>query len=319
MWDVLYAVDASTSMGEASTLRGTAGETKVEAVKGVIIQLVSGHRFPFGARMGVMAFRAPTKAMGLMVDSKQGFTKMVLDFTPVSDLRNDLDRLKQALNDIEVGGATPTGEGLKAAVDLLQAPTDGSRRRIKKVILVTDDKSNFGPKPGAVLDAALVRKAIIDVVTIEKAADSKSFDALVSRSGGKLTVVNDANGLALALDPRIPYVDAFQSNPLLVEAERVAAVLKMTDKKDSSYNGLAAAGAAVRSRLEQKLQDTISLEGQARADLDLATSAASNDPKGPTMSMREFADRVWSRGAELSKLQELDDAYRRALGSLPAG
>ena len=318
MWDVLYAIDASTSMGEGSTLRGTAGETKVDAVKKGIMQLVSGYRFPFGARIGVMAFRAPTKAMGLMVDSKQEFTQMVLDFVLVSGLRTDMDRLKQALDGIRVGGATPTGEGLKAAIGMLLQPDEKGHKRIKKVVVVTDDKSNFGPKPDAVLDASLIRKAIIDVVAIEKAADSKSFDALVSRSGGKLTVVTDANGLALALDPRIPYVDAFQSNPLLVEAERVAEVLKLTDKRDSSYKGLAAAGAAVRSRLAQKLQDVVSLEGQARADLDLALSAALNDPKWPLMSMREFSDRVWSKGAELSKLQALDDAYRKAIAALPA-
>ncbi|MDG6954582.1 MAG: hypothetical protein JRN33_06345, partial [Nitrososphaerota archaeon] len=60
-------------------------------------------------------------------------------------------------------------------------------------------------------------------------------------------------------------------------------------------------------------------EGQARGDFDLVLSAATGDPKFPVMPMKEFADRVWSMGAELAKLQALEDAYRRAIGPLADG
>ena len=283
-----------------------------------IVQLVSGSAFPHGARFGVLAFRAPTKALGMMVDSSKGMTQLVLGLTPVADYRGKSDSLKEILDGMKVGGATPTGEGLKAAVQALRDPPDTPRRRIKKVVLVTDDKSNFGPRPDSVVDAALVRGAMVDVVAIEKAGDLRAFETLVRRSGGRMTVVNDAAGLAMALNPNIPYVGQPAENLLLVEAERVASVLKLTGKSDPSYKGLVAAAVAVRSRLQQKLQETVELEGQARADLDLALSGAASDPKWPTMSMREFADRVWSRGADLAKLQALEEAYRQAVTLLPA-
>jgi hypothetical protein len=318
MWDVLYAVDASTSMGEEAKTATGVPYVKIQAVKEGIQQVVKGFPFPYGSRVGVMGFRAPTKAMGMMIDSGKEMTQKVLPLTLVSDILARPDLLRDNLDTLNVGGATPTGEGLRAAVEMLHETQDGPRKRIKKVVLVTDDKSNVGPKPDAILDQKLIRMTMIDVVAIEKVSDRKVFEALVSRSGGKLTVVTSDTSLALALDPRIPYADPGAPNALLVEAERVAAVLKATDRKAPSYAGLAAAAGAVRERMEQKLQDTVSIEGQARADFDLALSAAMNDPKWPLMSMREFADRVWSRGAELAKLQTLEDRFRQAIRSLPA-
>ena len=184
-------------------------------------------------------------------------------------------------------------------------------------MLVTDDKSNFGPKPEAMFDAEMVRRAIVDVVAIQKAGDVKWFQTLASRSGGKLMVVEDAGGLSAALDPKIPYASELPVDPLIVEAGRIAEVLKMTAKGDSSHQGLSAAAGAVRRRLEQKLQETVALEGQARADLDQVVSAATRDPKYPVMSMKEFADRVWARGADVAKMQGYEGAFRRALKLLP--
>jgi Mg-chelatase subunit ChlD len=316
MWDILYAVDASTSMGEPSSVGG--GELKVEAVKKGIQHVVSGPAFPHGSRVGVMAFRAPTKAMGMIVDSKQEMTQRVLPLTLISELHDNPVILRDALDTMKVGGATPTGEGLKAAVETVHDVPDDGHKRIKKVILVTDEKSNFGPKPESILDGKLVRRAIVDVVAIEKAGDRKAFEMLTSRSGGRLTVVNDAATLALALDPKIPYTQGRQGIPLIDEAERVLNTLKVTDREGPSYRGLVMAVAAVRTKTGQRLQETVALVGEARADLDLAVAAAVNDPKWPTMSMKEFADRVWSKGADLAKLQDLEDAYRKAIGLLSA-
>jgi hypothetical protein len=318
LWDVLYAVDASTSMGEEAKTPSGVSYVKIQAVKEGVQQAVKGFPFPHGSRVGVMGFRAPTKAMGMMIDSSKEMTQKVLPLTPVSELLARPDLLRDALDSMGVGGATPTGEGLRAAVDMLHEAPDGPLKRIKKVVLVTDDRSNVGPKPDAILDQKLIRRTMIDVVAIGRANDRKVFEALTSRSGGRLTIVSSAAAMAQALDPKIPYADPGAPNALLVEAERVASVLKATDRSAPSYAGLAAAGSAVRVRLEQRLQETVSLEGQARADFDLVLSAALNDPKWPVMSMREFADRVWSRGAELAKLQALEERYRLAMGSLPA-
>jgi von Willebrand factor type A domain len=221
--------------------------------------------------------------------------------------------LRGGLDSITVGGATPTGDALQKAVEFLHAAPEERSKRIKKVILVTDANSNVGPKPQEILDANFVRRAIVDVVSIGGGADAKTFEALTSKTGGKFVVVNDTGSLARALDPRIPYSEGGAPIPLLAEAERVSTVLKSTDKAAPSYSGLAAAAEAVRQRMAQKLQEVVSLEGQARGDLDMVVSAATSDPKWPKMSMREFADRVWSRGADLARLQGLEASYRRGM------
>lgn len=315
VWDILYAVDASTSMGEASRLRGAEGQSKVSAVKEGIIHVVNGSSLPFGSRVGVIGFRAPTKAMGMMVDSKQEMVQKVLALKPVAELTGPEGVLRGYLDGLAIGGATPTGEALRTAVEMVHEGSDG-QKRIKKVILVTDEKSNVGPKPEKIIDPKLTRRAIIDVVALGTAADRKAFEAIASRSGGKFMVAEDTSTLNRALDPRIPYMDAGAPDPVLAEAERIRSILKATDKGAASYRGLASAAEAVRLRLAQRLQDVISLEGQTRADVDVVVSAAVNDPKFATMSMREFADRVWSRAAELAKLQTTEAAYRKVLGSL---
>ena len=319
MWDVLYAVDASTSMAEEAKPPTGAPYVKIQAVKEGIQQTVKGFLFPFGCRVGVIGFRAPTKALGMMIDSGKEMTQRVLPLTSISELHARPELLRDSLDGMNVGGATPTGEGLRAAVDMLHEAPDGPRKRIKKLILVTDDRSNVGPKPEAMIDQKLGRRAIVDVVAIGKVSDRKVFEALATRSGGKLTVVSSAQSLTLALGPSIPYAEPQAQTPLMAEAERVAAILKETDRSAPSYAGLAAAAGAVRARLEQKLQETVSLEGQARGDFDLVLSAATGDPKFPVMPMKEFADRVWSMGAELAKLQALEDAYRRTIKPLADG
>ncbi|MDE1854244.1 MAG: VWA domain-containing protein [Thaumarchaeota archaeon] len=318
MWDILYAIDASTSMGEDYKPGSGPSFVKIEAVKQGIIQTVGSAKLPFGTRVGVMGFRAPTKAMGMMVDSSQEMVQEALPLTPVTDLSVNQALLRDSLDSLKVGGATPTGEGLRRAVDMLYATPDERSKRIKKVVMVTDAKSNVGPKPEQVLDAKLARRAMVDIIAIGTAVDTKAFQDFASRTGGKLTFVNDAAGIMAALDPRIPYAESPGPDPLLDEAGRVAAVLRATDKSAASYKGILAAAGAVRMKLEQKIQDVVSLEGQTRGDVDLVVSAATNDPKWPVMSMREYSDRVWSRAADLAKLEALEASYRRAVKSLPA-
>ena len=315
MWDILYVIDASTSMGEPVKLQGGEGLTKVEVVKRGMMQVLASSAFPFDSRVGVMGFSAPTKAMGMMVDEKKDMVQKIIPLTNILEIKRDPARFRGSLDTLAIGGATPTGEGLRAAVEQVHEDSEG-RKRIKKIILVTDERSNVGPKPETILDARLVRRTIADVVTLGAAVDKKTFEALTARSGGKFTIVYDVPSLVSALNPRIPYTEDVPVNPLLAEAERVASVLKTTSKTDASYQGLAAAAAAVRQRVEVKLQEVISLEGQARADLDLVVSAATSDPKWPTMSMREFADRVWSRGADLEKMQAIEAGCREAIQSL---
>lgn len=317
LWDVLYAVDASTSMRESLKPKSGGPFTKVEGVKEGIAQVVARVPLPYGARIGVMAFRAPTKALGMVLDSSKDIIQHVLSFTPVNELAADPALLRGKLDSLQVGGATPTGEALLRAIDVLSADSDAPRKRIKKLVMVTDDKSNVGVKPEALLDVKLLRKAIVDVVWVGSGGDRKALELLASRSGGKFFQAWTQTELAVALNPRIPYVEHPPASPLLEEAERVSAVLKETDRASASYAGIEAAARAVRGKLDRKLQEAVSLEGQARGELDLVISAARNDPKWPTMYMREYADRVWSRGADLSRFQGAAERYRQALKAFP--
>ena len=317
MWDILYLVDASTSMGEASKLRGAAGEPKIKLVKNAIVRLSTGPLLPYGSRVGVMAFRAPTKAFGMMVDTKQAMIQEPLQLTPVQELRVHPEILTRALDSMIVGGGTPIGDGLKAAAEMLHRFGEPGTR-IKLTRLVTVGKSNFGPRPESLLESGLARKTIVNLVAVEKASDKRAFETLAARTGGKFSLAGDVPGLVTALDPRIPYIDAGEPDPLIVEAERVSKVLRMTDKSSPSYKGLVLAVDAVREKLGRKLRDLVTLEAGAIADLNSVVKAAQSDPKWPRMSMKEFADRVWSTGADVSKFQAQKDALKRALDSLPA-
>ena len=316
MWDVLYAVDASTSMGDEAGDRGPRF-VKIEGVKKGIARAVAPGTFPFGSRVGVMGFRAPTKALGMMIDKKKEQTQEVIPLTQLSELVANPAIMRHGLDSLDMGGATPTGEGIRKAIEVLHGSPEAGKNRIKKLVVVTDEKSNVGTRPETLLDAVLARRAIVDVVAIGNATDRRTFEAFASRTGGTFAAVSDSDSLEKALEPRIPYVQPIPPTPAQVEAARVAALVKETKKSDASYEGVAAALEAVRSRLEQKLQETVSLAGQARGDLDLVVSAAVRDPKSPAMSMREYADRVWSRGADLAKLQYIEWNYRRSIESLP--
>jgi hypothetical protein len=194
-------------------------------------------------------------------------------------------------------------------------PTE-ERKRIKKVIMVTDERSNAGLKPEKLLDGGLARRAIVDVVSIGKGVDKKTLGSIAARTGGKYTDVEDSIGLSTAMKPMIPYVGGQEPTSLLQEAERVSTALKQTDRSSVSYRGISEAAAAVRTKVELKLKELVVLEGESRAYADLVLSETTHDPKWPSMSMREFADRVWSSEAELEKLQALESRHRQALKAL---
>ena len=316
MWDVVYVLDASTSMGKESRLVGSDGSPTIEAVKRAIVEAVRTIRFPFGSRVGVVGYRAVTKSGGLRLDMSQEMVQEVLPLTAVKDLVASPERLRDTLDQLKVGGATPTGEGIKGAIELLYTTPDEGRKRIKRLILVTDERSNAGPNPEKMLDSKLARRAIIDVIAIGSEADRRFFHLLASRTGGRFTLVNSASDLPRAFDPGIPYSDSGPSDPLLEEADRVSKVLAATDPSSSSFPGISNAARAVVERLTANLGKLIILENQSKVEFDLALSGATNDPKWPVMSMREYSDRIWSRAAEFLKLQALDVAYRAAIDSL---
>jgi Mg-chelatase subunit ChlD len=316
MWDVLYAIDASTSMGEETKNRVGAPFVKMDAVKDGILRAVSPSVFPFGARVGVMAFRGQTRALGTMLDSSKDVAQELLSLTPVVNLWANPAILRDSLDALRVGGMTPTGEGLRRALEMIYPLPREQKERIKNVILVTDESSNAGRSPDGLLDAGAARRAMVDVVYLGKRRGRKSLESIARKTGGKYTEAEDPFELSAVLKPTIPYIGGHEPDPLLMEAERVSAVLKATEQSSVTHNGVSEAVADVRAKVEQKLRELVLLEGKARANADLVVSGTTHDAKWPTMSMREFADRVWSSVADLERLEALSERHRRALRSL---
>jgi hypothetical protein len=314
MWDILYAIDASTSMGEIGKPKSGDTFVKVDAAKDAFVEVLGNVPFPFGARVGVLGFRAPTKARGMMLDRSQEFYQELIPLTSVDVLRSD-PRLRERLDGLRVGGATPTGEALEKVVQVLHSADQGPVKRIKKAVLVTDATANTGKDPKDVLKEGLSRQVIVDVVSIGNNTDRKTFEFLTRRTGGTFTQVMAPKELAAAFDPRIPYVEAPRLDLQLTEAERVSTALKGTNRGSASYPGIAKAAADVKASLERRLREIISLEGEARTEADVVVAAALRDEKASRMSMKEYSDRVWSACAELAKVEAQRARYERALAS----
>jgi von Willebrand factor type A domain len=317
MWDVLYAIDASSSMADKRKSRSGLTYSKIESVKQAIVDVVQAGSIPPGCRLGVMAFRAPTKAKGLLLDSSQGKVQQVQSLTPVEDLRGNQAALASRLSWIQVGGATPTTDGLEGAFELLYAAKEDGPKRIKKIVLVTDEKSNVGPKPEVMLDANVVRRAMVDVVAIGRRTHNEAFQALTAKTGGRFTIVDDQSELREALDPRIPPIGEPKPEPILGEAMRILTILELTSQTSASYDGVFEAARAVRERLEKRLKQVSMVEEQTKGEFNIMVSQMGTGDAAFKTSMKSYADRVWPRASEILRLQATEAEIKQVIGHLP--
>ena len=201
MWDIIYAVDASSSMADSH--RSTKGTSfvKIDLVRKAIVDLLGGGVIPYGSRLGVFTFNAPTRAGGLLLMGGVEMWKSVVPFTMIYGLT--LDGVAEKLAAIQVAGATPTGLAIEEGLKQLYAADDGPLRRIKKLVMITDEKSNVGPRPERVVDDEAAGKAIIDVIAIGGKINREALEKLTAKTGGKLFVVESYEGLLGAIKPRM--------------------------------------------------------------------------------------------------------------------
>lgn len=89
MWDILYAIDASSSMAdEHRSPRGTSF-VKIDFGRETIVGLLGGGQLPFGSRLGVMTFQAPTRLGGMFLKGGEDMTRTVIPIAPVEALAKE--------------------------------------------------------------------------------------------------------------------------------------------------------------------------------------------------------------------------------------
>jgi hypothetical protein len=308
LWDVVYAVDASSSMAEAH--RSATGQSfvKIDAVRSALSDLVSGLSFPPSCRLGVLAFRAPTKALGLLVES-QRFTA-VLPLTTAGELRAT-GSLRARLASIETGGGTPTGLAIIKALHMLASSDDGPLKRVKKLILVTDERSNVGPRPQEAVGSNVASVAMIDVVAIGGRTNKEALEELCAATGGGFFEVDNEVELRDALRPRIGDFDLGEDLALVEEAKRLSSVLTGPERSPEALT----VSDSLLSRLQSRLQSVRVLLRSARGELAIRVSQTLASTGG-SPPMKDYEEAVRGPLTELGTLELLEEELVNAIKSL---
>ena len=312
MWDILYAIDASSSM--ADTHRSPRGTSfvKIDLVWKTIASLVDGGLLPFGSKLGVMTFQAPTRAGGIMLKGGGEMTKMAVPIAPIEAMTKDSVTAK--LSTVQVGGATPSGIAIEDGLKRLYAADDGPVKRIKKLVMITDEKSNVGPKPEKVVTDEVAVRAIIDVIAIGSKINRETLEKVASKTGGKFMVVESAEELLQAMRPRIDVrglgVDASLLDDV-GEAEKSLGEGRALGTSSMEYRQALDVARQVRARANKRLMEVMMLRSQADADVRLLVSQLE---KG--MPMQDYARRVWPRASELDQAEKVEKELKSAMDRL---
>ena len=312
MWDILYAIDASSSM--ADTHRSPRGTSfvKIDLVWKTIASLVDGGLLPFGSKLGVMTFQAPTRAGGIMLKGGGEMTKMAVPIAPIEAMTKDSVTAK--LSTVQVGGATPSGIAIEDGLKRLYAADDGPVKRIKKLVMITDEKSNVGPKPEKVVTDEVAVRAIIDVIAIGSKINRETLEKVAAKTGGKFMVVESAEELLQAMRPRIDVRGLGVDAALLDDvgkAEKGLGEGRALGISSMEYRQALDVARQVRARANKRLMEVMMLRSQADADVKLLVSQLE---KG--MPMQDYARRVWPRASELDQAEKVEKELRGSMDRL---
>ncbi len=311
MWDVLYAIDTSSSMGEP--VRGWNSPSKIAAVALAITDAIKGGAFPIGSRVGVITFSAATRAMGLMLSSGQEMTRLLVPLTDSKNLAEKPEVLGAQLGSIRVGGATPSGTAIEKGVEILQKG-EGAAKRIKKLILVTDERSNVGPRPEKVVDENLARLVILDIVGIGGRMNQEVLGQATMRTGGRFIEVSTEAELKEAMRPAIEIRGLKGDATLIDGAKKMAeALASQRNPNTLEFKQLLERARETRAKLNKRLVEILMLKTSANAQVkELAAKLA--DGKGITM--KEYAEKVWPSASELPQLEMIEAELRKTMEAL---
>jgi hypothetical protein len=314
VWDILFAVDASSSMADSHKSESGTSFVKIALVTQTIANLLNGGELPYGSRLGVMTFQAPTRMGGMFLAGSKEMTKVVVPLTPIREMTRGW--FEGRLATIAVSGATPSGIAIEEGLKVLYAAQDGPVRRIKKLVMITDERSNVGPRPEKVVDDGVAARAIIDVIAIGGKVNRETLEKVAAKTGGKFMVVESAEELLAAMKPRIDVPGLGVDQGLLSDVKRAELELergRALGTGSMEYRQALEGARGVRARANKRLMEVMMLRAQADSDVRVL---ASQLEKG--MPMVDYARRVWPRASELDQAEKVEKELRAAMERLAA-
>jgi hypothetical protein len=314
VWDILFAVDASSSMADSHKSESGTSFVKIALVTQTIANLLNGGELPYGSRLGVMTFQAPTRMGGMFLAGSKEMTKVVVPLTPIGEMTRGW--FEGRLATIAVSGATPSGIAIEEGLKVLYAAQDGPVRRIKKLVMITDERSNVGPRPEKVVDDEVAARAIIDVIAIGGKVNRETLEKVAAKTGGKFMVVESAEELLAAMKPRIDVPGLGVDQGLLSDVKRAELELergRALGTGSMEYRQALEGARGVRARANKRLMEVMMLRAQADSDVRVL---ASQLEKG--MPMVDYARRVWPRASELDQAEKVEKELRAAMERLAA-
>jgi hypothetical protein len=189
-------------------------------------------------------------------------------------------------------------------------------RRIKKLVMVTDERSNLGPKPERVVNDEVAVKAIIDVVAIGGKVNRETLEKVAKKTGGRFAVVEGADELREAMKPKIETRGLGVDAGLLEVATNAANGLEAVKAAGTSsidYHRALDAARQTRAKVNKRLMEVLMLKSQSQAEVGALASLVE---KG--LPMKEYAKRVWPRASELEQVEKVEKELRGAMEKLAA-
>ena len=181
---VMLVIDTSGSM-DATDVQ----PTRLDAARSAAHTLIS--QLPSNARVGLVSFSSSPVLQA-----------------PLSDNRSSVS---SALDNLQAGGATDTGDALTVAIDQLvsSASTQGGGKGHTLIVLLTDGVTNRGPDPLQAVAQAKAAGIVVDTVGIGTrngavqvhgqdigGVDEAALGAIASATGGKYFFAEAAGQLS---------------------------------------------------------------------------------------------------------------------------
>jgi uncharacterized protein YegL len=184
--NVVYLIDCSGSMGKQSGLKGLK-RSKLEEVSICLRELLSRPGpSSLGNRIGICAFRQRNLAAPEILD---------LHHLQATGAPNLYDAALEKLTYFGADGGTPMNAALDHALEMLEGSTGDNT-----IILITDSSNTVGEDPRIAVYRALQQDVRIRAVALGKGSDRKLLERIAVKTGGTMTLVEDAKALRDALE-----------------------------------------------------------------------------------------------------------------------
>ena len=262
----------------------------------------------------MLTFQAQTKAGGMFLSGDQEMVKTVVPLTRTEVITKE--GLESKLATIRVSGATPTGEAIEGGLKELYGGDEGEVRRIKKMVVITDEKSNVGQRPEKVVNDEVARRAIIDIIAVGGKVSRGAYEKIASKTGGRFWVAVEPDDLVQAMKPRVEMKGLGVDQGLLDDVAKAASRLESSRKAGESsfeYRQALEWARLLRAKANKRLMEVLMLKSRSEAEVKTLAAQA-----GKELPMGEYAKRVWPRASELEQVGKVEKELRDATEKLAA-